>query len=174
MAVSICIGSIINTLNKLRPFFQQFPLDRIEVDLFPDGSPEFYFAFNLNTSDDDCEHYLKQLQDARLEIQLASKKTESLTQTLFDKSQELMNLFYPLGQNWSLCTLTFAPLKDLYQEIKDEDQLPAECESSDEIGFRMAVEFPLFDSSNEVEVETFYGTVSMLIDDFSLKNGTLH
>lgn len=174
MAVSICIGSIITTLNKLRPLFQQFPLDRIEIDLFPDGNPEFYFAFNLTTPDQDCEVFLQQLHDAKLDIQLASNNSEQLTQTLYDKSCELIELFYPIGLTWSLCTLTFAPIADLYKEIKDTDHLPVECASSDEMGFKIAMELPTVESSNEVEIETFYGTGSLLYDDFSLKNGTLH
>jgi hypothetical protein len=174
MTVSICIGSIVDTLNKLRPFFQQFPLDRIEVDLFPEGTPEFYFAFNLNTSDADCEYFLEQLHSARLDITLALQNTERLTETLYARSQDLMKLFYPTGHSWSLCTLTYAPIADLYQEIKDTDHLPAQYETSDEMGFKMAMEIPLLESSNEVEVETFYGTASLLVDDFSLKNGTLH
>ena len=174
MAVSICIGSIIDTLKKLRPFFQQFPLDRIEIDLFPEGNPEFYFAFNLETSDSDCESFLKQLHDATLDIQLASSNAEYLTTTLHEKSEELIELFYPIGHTWSLCTLTYAPIAELYKEIKDTDHLPEKCATSEEMGFKMAMEMPAVESSNEVEVETFYSTGSMLFEDFTWKNGTLH
>lgn len=174
MAVSICINSIIDTLNKLRPIFQQFPLDRIEVDLFPEGQPEFYFAFDLSTSDTDCELFLEQIYEAKLDIQLASKNGLHLTQALYDKSSDLLDLFYPTGLCWSLVTITFAPIADLYDEIRDTDHLPPEFENSDEMGFKMAVELPAGESSNEVEVETFYGTGSLLFNDFSQKTGTLH
>ena len=174
MAVCICIGSIIDTLNKLRPFFKKFPLDRIEVDLFPEGTPEFYFAFNLNTSDADCERYLQQLHDAKLDIQLASKNSKALTQTINEKSLDIIELFYPSMQCWSLCTLTYAPIANLYHEVKGTGHLPDECETSDEMGFKVAMEIPVVESSNEVEVETFYGTGELLFDDFSQKNGTLH
>lgn len=174
MTVSICIGSIIDTLNKLRPLFQQFPLDRIEVDLFPEGNPEFYFAFNLTTSDADCDLHLQKLYDSKLDIQLASKSREALPQTLYDKSCELLQLFYPVPHTWSLCTITYAPIADLYEEIRDTDHLPSEYAYSDEMGFKIAMEIPAGESSNEVEVETFYATGSLLCDDFSQKNGTLH
>ena len=174
MAVSICIGSIIDTLNKLRPFFQQFPLDRIEIDLFPEGNPEFYFAFNLKTSDTDCENFLQQLHDARMDIQLASADSGYLTEALNDKSQDLVQLFYPADYVWSLCTLTFAPIAELYREVKDMEHLPVDCASSDEMGFKIAMEVPAVESSNEVEVEVFYGTGSLLCEDFSRKTGTLH
>ena len=174
MAVSICIGSIIDTINKLRPFFQQFPLDRIEVDLFPEGDPEFYFAFNLTTTDDDCDQYLTQLHNARLDIQLASKEGYNLPHSLYERSQELVDLFYPIRKVWSLCTITYAPIADLYQEISETGHLPEAFAASEEMGFKIAMEIPLTESSNEVEVETFYGTGSMLFEDFSLKNGTLH
>lgn len=174
MAVSICIGSIIDTINKLRPFFQQFPLDRIEVDLFPDGNPEFYFAFNLNTPDEDCDDYLQQLHDATLDIQLASDKTGYLPQALYDRSTELQQLLYPSLPCWSLCTVTFAPIADLYQEIGDTDHLPKKYSISGEMGFKVAMEIPITESSNEVEVETYYGTGSLLREDFSMKTGTLH
>ena len=174
MAMSICVGSIIDTLHKLRPFFKQFPLDRIEIDLFPDGDPEFYFAFDLKTSDQDCERHLQQLHDARLDIQLASSDREPLTQTLYDKSRELAQLFYPVEHAWSVCTVTYAPIAELYKEVDDETHLPEQYSSSEEIGFRIAMEVPARESSNEVEVELFYGTASLLVEDFSLKNGTLH
>jgi len=174
MTVSICVGSIIDTLNKLRPFFKQFPLDRIEVDLFPEGDPEFYFAFDLKTSDQDCERHLQDLYDARLDIQLASSDREQLTQTLHDKSRELAQLFYPVEHAWSVCTVTFAPIAELYRELEDTEHLPEGCASSQETGFRIAMEVPARESSNEVELELFYGTASLLAEDFSLKNGTLH
>jgi len=174
MTMSICVGSIIDTLNKLRPFFKQFPLDRIEIDLFPEGRPEFYFAFDLKTSDQDCDHYLQQLHDAKLDIQLASSDRGSLIRTLQDKSRELAQLFYPVEYAWSVCTVTFAPIAELYKEVDDVAVLPEDCSSSEETGFRIAMEVPAGESSNEVEVELFYGTASLLLEDFSLKNGTLH
>lgn len=174
MNMSICVGSIIDTLNKLRPFFKQFPLDRIEIDHFPEGRPEFYFAFDIKTSDQDCDRYLQQLHDARLDIQLASTEPESLTQALQNKSRELAQLFYPLEYAWSVCTVTFAPIAELYKEVNDVAVLPEDCSSSEETGFRIAMEVPAGESSNEVEVELFYGTASLLLEDFSLKNGTLH
>jgi hypothetical protein len=174
MTTPICISHITETLNKLRPLFKSFPLDRIEIDLFPEGKPEFYFAFKLSTTDEECSEYLDKIYQSKLTLDLTDNDSEQLPETLHKRCEELMQLYYPLPLPWNVCVITLAPMTAILNEIEDESsqrKLPA---MPYEIGFHMETEILIEESSNEVELETCYGNADLLLEEFMLKTGTLH
>lgn len=174
MTTPICISHITETLNKLRPLFKTFPLDRIEIDLFPDGKPEFYFAFKMSTTDEQCSEYLDKIYQSKLTIDLADNNSEQLPETLQKRCEELMQLYYPLPLPWNLCVITLAPMSDIIREIEEETSEQSIPAMPYEIGYRIETEILTEESSNEVEVETCYGNADLLVEEFTWKTGTLH
>lgn len=174
MAKSICISRLINTFKQLKPLFNNLPLQRIEVDIFPDQDPDFYFAFELSTPDDKCDEHLNQIYSSNLELDLVETNNEKLPETLYRRCHDLMQVYYPITPAWNISTIIIAPMSELLKDMDAENDQDCLNLSKDTLGFKMETEILCAESSNETLVETYCGSMEMLIHDFACKNGTLH